>query len=85
MIKQKNVFSLSDFGNKRQRRNFPPLLSHNQNKVGISGSSKRKSKDLVGLLLGYGARTRRAAMPKVLVHMEVFTASGKHAVKIKLK
>ena len=42
----------------------------------------RKTKDFIGLLLGHGARTRRASCPRALVRLRVFTPAGKPAVQV---
>lgn len=47
----------------------------------IAGSS-RKPQDLVGLLIGHGARARRSSMPLCSIRLEVFTPAGKPAVEI---
>ena len=49
------------------------------------GRTRRKTKDLIGVLLCHGARLRRGVMPCVLVRIEVFTPSGHPAVEISFK
>ena len=44
-----------------------------------------KTKHLVGLLLGHGARSRRASLPRVVVRMRVVTPAGRPAVKVSFK
>ena len=89
MVSQEKVFSLIDFGSKRRRAAPVGMDLHHQSSVrggdSLATGARSKPKDLVGLLLGYGARTRRSAMPRVGVNLEVFTPSGNHAVKISFK
>ena len=45
-------------------------------------SSRFKTKDIVGLLLGHGARTWRASLPPARIRLRVVAPDGKLAVKI---
>jgi hypothetical protein len=49
---------------------------------GETGHSSLKPKDLIGLLLAHGARTRRHARPRCRIYLDVFTPSGIPAVEI---
>lgn len=44
-----------------------------------------KTMDFVGLLLCHGARSRRASLPAVGIHLNVRSPSGKSALKINLE
>ena len=46
--------------------------------------SNRKTKDLIKLLLVYGARAARASQPHTRVAINVYMPNGKRAVRIKL-
>ena len=89
MISQKNVLRLVDFGGKNSRASSVGMKLEHKAPMSRSDfgdvSIPPKPKDLVGLLLGYGARTRRASLPRVTVNMEVFTPAGQHAVQISFK
>lgn len=43
-----------------------------------------KTRDLIAMLLGIGARARRASLPKARVNLRVYTPSGRPAVRISL-
>ncbi len=47
-------------------------------------SSGLKPQNLVGLLLGHVARSRRAALPRVTIKLQVFTPAGLPAVQISI-
>ena len=47
--------------------------------------TRLKTKDLVGLLLGHGARAWRASLPPAGMRLRVLTPEGKAAVKIRFK
>ncbi len=43
-----------------------------------------KTRDLITMLLGIGARARRSSMPRVHIKLRVYTPTGKPAVRISL-
>lgn len=47
--------------------------------------SQTKTRDLVAMLLGHGARAWRANQPEVKLHLHVTTASGAHPVRLRLR
>lgn len=86
MAAKKNLFGLIDTSREVRR---PPLVGMqflHERAVGPSdflGASPRlKAKDLVGLLFGHFAGSRRGA-PRVRISLSVFTPGGTPAVKIR--
>lgn len=49
-----------------------------------TGRRKLSPQDLVAMLFRQRARARQAALPRVTVHVSVFTPSGRPAVQISL-
>ena len=47
--------------------------------------SQTKTRDLVAMLLGHGARAWRASQPEVKLHLHVMTPKGAHPVRIRLR
>jgi len=86
MFAEKPVLSLVDLGSEERRAPLvrvnplhqPPMSGPD---FRISGAGK-KAKDLIGLLVGHGARIRRAARPRCRITLEVFTPAGHPAVEI---
>ena len=89
MLTQKSIFRFVDFG--RKKRGSAPVgmdllhkLPVRRNDVRLAGPG-RNAKDLIGLVIGHSARLRRAALPRTIVSIDVFTPSGKSAVEISFK
>jgi hypothetical protein len=52
--------------------------------LGLS-RSQTKTRDLVAMLLGHGARAWRASQPEVRLHLHVTTPKGAHPVRLRLR
>ena len=48
------------------------------------GRSRRKTKSLISILLGHGARAERLSSPRTRVKLRALTPSGKPAVRIRI-
>jgi len=86
MAAKKNLFGLIDAGREVRR---PPLVGMQFLHEGAVGTSdflrtrpRLKAKDLISLLFGHFAGTRRSALPRVRTAIRVFTPAGVPAVKI---
>src|SRR6185312_17032185 len=87
MAAKKNVFGLIDAGSEVRR---PPLVGMqflHESPVGVSDflstRPRLKAKELISLLFGHFAGTRRAALPRVRTALRVLTPSGAAAVTIR--
>jgi hypothetical protein len=49
------------------------------------GQSHSKTRDLVAMLLGHGARAWRSSQPAAELHLHVTTPRGKHPVRLRLR
>ncbi|MBL0375076.1 hypothetical protein JJB09_23975 [Rhizobium sp. KVB221] len=47
--------------------------------------SQHKTRDLVALLLGHGARAWRAGQPPAALHLHVKSPAGRHPVRLRLR
>jgi hypothetical protein len=47
--------------------------------------SHSKTRDLVAMLLGHGARAWRSSQPEVNLHLHVKTPSGTHPIRLRLR
>ena len=86
MSAEKPVLSLVDFRRQERRASLIGVHGLHQPAVGrpdfrLSGAGK-KAKDLIGLLVSHGARIRRAARPRCVITLDVFTPAGDPAVEI---
>ena len=86
MSAKKNLLGLIDAGSEVRR---PPLVGMqflHECAVGTSDflrtRPRLKAKDLISLLFGHFAGTRRSALPRVCTVVRVFTPAGVPAVKI---
>lgn len=50
----------------------------------LYGRSRRKTKSLISILLGYGIRAERLSLPRAQVKLRALTPSGKPAVRIRI-
>jgi hypothetical protein len=86
MIAEKPVLSLVDPASEKRRATPAGVHPLHQAPVRspdfrLTGAGK-KAKDLIGLLIGHGARIRRAARPRCKVTLHVFTPAGDSAVEM---
>ena len=86
MAAEKNVLGLIHTGRKIRR---PPLVGMQFLHEGamraadvVGVRARLQAKDLISLLFGHFARTRRSALPRVRTVIRVFTPSGLPAVEI---
>lgn len=47
--------------------------------------SQTKTRDLVAMLLGHGARAWRASQPEVSLHLHVVSPKGSHPIRLRLR
>jgi hypothetical protein len=68
------------------RSRLHPLHEAAMRLAGVaSGAGLPKSRDLVAMLLGHGARAWRSAQPRTHVHLYMTSPSGKRPVRMRLK
>ena len=86
MSAQEPVFSLIDLRREERRSALVGMDALHQSPVGGPdfriGGTRRKAKDLISLLISHGARIRRAARPRCVIRLTVFTPTGDPAVEI---
>ena len=80
MSAEKPVLSLIDLRREERRAALIRVDGLHQAAMGrpdfrLTGAG-RKAKDLIGLLISHGARIRRAARPRCLITLDVFTPTG---------
>lgn len=89
MIGEQNVARLVDASSQKRVSSHVGMNALHQAAVSLSdlrnGRSTFKTKDLIGLLLGHGARARRSSLPPVSIRLRAVAPDGKLAVKISLK
>jgi hypothetical protein len=47
--------------------------------------SHEKTRDLVAMLLGHGARAWRASQPRAVLHLHVVNPKGRHTLRLRLR
>jgi hypothetical protein len=47
--------------------------------------SQHKTRDLVAMLLGHGARAWRAGQPAAVLHLHVKAPNGRHSVRMRVR
>jgi hypothetical protein len=47
--------------------------------------SQHKTRDIVAMLLGHGARAWRAGQPQVRLHLHVRTPNGRHPIRLRIR
>ena len=86
MSVDKNILGLVNLGREKGGSAIVRVDSLHKPPVSLADlirpRSRGKTKNLIGLLLGHGARARRAAMPRARVRLSVFAPTGYPAVKI---
>lgn len=89
MQREQKVLGLIDPGGKEGRSAEVGVQALHQAAMRLADirrtGARFKTKDLVGLLLGHGARAWRASLPPATVRLSVFAPGGEAAVKIRLK
>ena len=83
---QKDVLGLVDASGKAAGAPGIRVDALHQGPVGFAdrvlARPRLKPQDIVGLLLRHRARARRAALPRVVITLSVFTPAGRPAVEI---
>lgn len=86
MSGEQNVARLVDTGGKRRGSSHVGMQALHQAAVSLSdlrnGRTAFKTKDLIGLLLGHGARARRTSLPRVSVRVRAVAPGGEFSVKV---
>lgn len=86
MVFQENILGLVDAGREPRRAPLVGVQFLHERSVRVPNGPlirpRLKAKDLVGLLFGHRARSRRAAQPRTRIALSVFTPAGVPAVKI---
>jgi len=83
---QKPLFGFVDL--RRKERTAAPVRMEPLHEAPVRGSDLPfagawlKTKDLVGLFFAQGTRSRRTALPRTRVLVDVFTPTGRPAVEI---
>ncbi|MDO6965846.1 hypothetical protein [Rhizobium alvei] len=49
------------------------------------GKPSAKTRDLVAMLMGHGARAWRLTQPRASLHLHVRTPSGKHPLRLRIR
>lgn len=71
---------------KVQRSRLHPLHEAALRLAGLKGNAARtKSRDLVAMLLGHGARAWRGAQPKAHIHIYMTSPSGKRPIRLRME
>jgi hypothetical protein len=86
MFAEKPVVNLAEFEREKRATRIPVAPSSQDTVLRspdfrLSGAGK-KAKDLIGLLIGHGARIRRAARPQCRITLQVLTPAGLQAVEM---
>ena len=86
---QQRIFGLVDAGNQELASSGASRKHLEQSVVRrsdiLAARPRSKAKDLMGLLLGHGARSLRSSEPRVNVRLRVLTPNGEAAVKIRFQ
>lgn len=86
MAKNGNVSETANKGSHGKSAGLHPLHEAALKLAGMGLSrSQTKTRDLVAMLLGHGARAWRASQPQVNLHLHVMTPAGAHPVRLRLR
>ena len=89
MSVDKNILGLVNLGREKGGSAIVRVDSLHKPPVSLADlirpRSRGKTKNLIGILLGHGARARRASLPRVGIRMSVFTPEGAAAIKIRFQ
>jgi hypothetical protein len=88
MLIERNFFNLLYLASRQKHDSAMPSYYPGQMSSGFSihaeNHSGRKTIDLIGKLLGYGARASRSAQSPTHIAVDVFMPNGKRAVRLKM-
>jgi hypothetical protein len=86
MAKNGNVSETATTGSRGKTPALHPLHEAALKLAGLGlTKSQTKTRDLVAMLLGHGARAWRASQPEVALHLHVVSPSGGHPVRLRLR
>jgi hypothetical protein len=86
MAKNGNVSETANQGSPSKSSALHPLHEAALKLAGMGLTrSQTKTRDLVAMLLGHGARAWRASQPEVKLHLHVTTPRGAHPVRLRLR
>jgi hypothetical protein len=86
MAKNGNVSETANQGSPAKTTGLHPLHEAALKLAGMGLSrSQTKTRDLVAMLLGHGARAWRASQPAVQLHLHVITPKGAHPIRLRLR
>ena len=86
MAKNGNVSETANKGGQSRSAGLHPLHEAALKLAGMGLTrSQTKTRDLVAMLLGHGARAWRASQPEVKLHLHVITPTGDHPVRLRLR
>ena len=86
MAKNGNVSEYETRGGQGKLPGLHPLHEAALKLAGLGLSrSQTKTRDLVAMLLGHGARAWRSGQPAVSLHLHVVCPKGNHPVRMRLR
>lgn len=86
MAKNGNVSETANQGSPAKTTGLHPLHEAALKLAGMGLTrSQTKTRDLVAMLLGHGARAWRASQPEVTLHLHVISPKGAHPVRLRLR
>lgn len=86
MAKNGNVSESATKGGQGRMPGLHPLHEAALKLAGLGLTrSQTKTRDLVAMLLGHGARAWRASQPEVSLHLHVVTPGGNHPIRLRLR
>lgn len=86
MAKNGNVSETANKGSQGKPAGLHPLHEAALKLAGMGLTrSQTKTRDLVAMLLGHGARAWRASQPEVTLHLHVTTPKGAHPIRLRLR
>lgn len=86
MAKNGNVTETANKDGQGKSAGLHPLHEAALKLAGMSLTrSQTKTRDLVAMLLGHGARAWRASQPEVTLHLHVVAPKGSHPIRLRLR
>jgi hypothetical protein len=86
MAKNGNVSEPTNTGSQVKANGLHPLHEAALKLAGMGLTrSQTKTRDLVAMLLGHGARAWRASQPEAILHLHVVTPKGGHPIRLRLR
>jgi hypothetical protein len=86
MAKNGNVSETANQSSQSKASGLHPLHEAALKLAGMGLTrSQTKTRDLVAMLLGHGARAWRASQPDVNLHLHVVTPTGAHPIRLRLR